>query len=267
MVRRHWFVLLTTLGSATFCLTALTGAQEQAPLIQWRYDYNQARKEAAKKNLPLIIDFGTKDCFWCKKLDDITFRDTKVAQLMNDRFIPLKVDAEVDVNLTQALRITSYPTIVLAAPDGKIIGSIEGFQDAVRFHENLQRALATLRDPEWMTRDYELAAKHVAGADFARAIATLKSILEDDKARPIQVKARKLLQDIEGQARARFLQAKQMQEAGKSGEAFQSLTETVRLFPGLQASKDAGELLARLAQTQQAEQKSQQRSKKAHDLL
>ena len=55
------------------------------------------------------------------------------------------------------LRIHSYPTVVLAAPDGKILGTIEGFQDAPRFYENLQRALAAVTNPEWMLRDYQAA--------------------------------------------------------------------------------------------------------------
>ena len=43
--------------------------------VQWRYDYGKARREAETKSLPLVIDIGTENCYWCKQLDARTFRD------------------------------------------------------------------------------------------------------------------------------------------------------------------------------------------------
>src|SRR6266478_9719023 len=107
--------------------------------LKWRSDYNSARKEANEKNLPILIDFGTSSCFWCRKLDESTFRDPRVVALMNERFVPLKIDAEREVHLTNHLRIESYPTIVLATSEGKILSYVKGFQDAETFHDILQR--------------------------------------------------------------------------------------------------------------------------------
>ena len=163
-------------------LAGSTGAQE----VRWRHDYNGARKEAAEKGLPLVLDFGTQNCFWCRKLDENTFSDPTVIQVMNEKYVPLKIDAERDATLAHALRITAYPTVLLAGPDGKILGTIEGFQDATHFHENLQRALAAVSNPEWMLRDYQIAAKAIAASDYARALALLKSIVEDAKGRPVR---------------------------------------------------------------------------------
>src|SRR5262245_30550588 len=78
--------------------------------VKWRHDYNAARREAVEKNVPLVIDFGTENCFWCKRLDASTFRDTAVVGVMNEKFVPLKIDAEKDAPLAQALQIQSYPT-------------------------------------------------------------------------------------------------------------------------------------------------------------
>ena len=36
------------------------------------------RKEAEDANRPLVIDFGTENCFYCKKLDQTTFLDAEV---------------------------------------------------------------------------------------------------------------------------------------------------------------------------------------------
>ena len=62
--------------------------------VQWRHEYNSARKEAEEKQRPLMIDFGTENCFWCKRLDASTFRDPSVAALLSEKFIALKIDAD-----------------------------------------------------------------------------------------------------------------------------------------------------------------------------
>src|SRR5438309_10133259 len=91
--------------------------------VEWRTDYNKARQEAVEKNRPLILDFGTEDCFFCKKLDTTTFRDPSVTAVLNKSFIPLKVDADKERPLAQALRIDHFPTLVIARPDRTVLAA------------------------------------------------------------------------------------------------------------------------------------------------
>src|SRR3954464_2290906 len=111
---------------------AIGAPSAPAQQVQWRSDYGTARREAAEKGRPLLIDFVTESCFLCKKLDATTFRDPAVTSLLNEQFVTLKVDAEQEAALAQALRVQQYPTMVLAGPDGKIIGVLEGYQEAPR---------------------------------------------------------------------------------------------------------------------------------------
>jgi len=115
--------------------------------VQWRHDYNAARREAKDKQRPIVMDFGTSNCFWCKKLDTSTFRDPGVVKQLNEQFIPVKIDAEREPGLVQTLRIHSYPTLVFAAPDGRILGSHEGFVEVARFSQRLSRALKESAPP------------------------------------------------------------------------------------------------------------------------
>jgi thioredoxin-like negative regulator of GroEL len=241
------------------------GSSVRAQEVQWRYDYNSARKEAEEKNRPLVIDFGTENCFWCKRLDSSTFHDPAVIGIMNDKFIPLKIDADRDAPLAQSLHIQSYPTVVLAGPDGKIIDMIVGFKEATPFQEVLQRALGGLTEPDWMQRDYKESAKAIASSDYARAIALLKGIMEDGKDRPVQLKAKQVLQDLEQQAAGRLARAKQLDDKGQSAEAAQTLTELIRAFTGTSAATEAAHMLN--AQASRPEIKSQQRSRRARELL
>ena len=233
--------------------------------VQWRTDYNKARQEAVDKGRPLLLDFGTENCFYCKKLDATTFRDPTVVSVLNKSFIPLKIDAERNAALADALRVERYPTLVLAAPDGKILATQEGYLEALRCHELLQRALASVSNPEWMARDYQEAVKAIAASDFARAVALLRSVIEDKGNRPVQQKARQVLDDLEQQAAGLLARAKQHVDKGQTDEAVARISELVRAYAGTQAATEGGHMLGTLAG--RPEITNQQRVKRARDLL
>ena len=237
------YVLLYSVLSTQYSLLSSAIAEE----VQWRTDYNQARREALAKNRPLLLDFGTEQCLWCKRLDVTTFREDHVVHLLNEHFISLRVDAEKDARLTQALHIQSFPTLVIAAPDGKILGTLEGYVEAGRFQAYLQGALAGLASPESVTRDYQQAAQAIAASDYPRAIALLKEIALNGKDLPVQIKAKQLLRDLEEQAASRLVRASQLEEKGETSEAIALLSELLRIFPGTQAAVESGQLLASLS--------------------
>lgn len=250
--------------AAVFIVTFGANAASAQPVL-WRHDYGAARREAADLGRPLLLDFSTDNCFWCVKLDNTTFRDPTIATLLNERFIPLKVHAPQNPSLTESLRIQSFPTVVLAAPDGKILITIDGYKEPTQFHDYLQRALASVSYPEWMNRDYQAATKAIADSDYSRALALLKGVVEDGKKRPVQVKAHQLLDDLEQQAANRLVRAKQLQDKGQNSEALEAVSDLLRLFTGTQAAIDAGQMLKTL--TEKPEIRLLQRTRRARELL
>src|SRR5256885_851532 len=116
-----------------------------------------------------------------------------------------------------------------------------------------------------MLRDLQNAAKWAGAGEFSRAIPLLRTLLEDAKAKPLHAQAGKLLQEIEDRAAQRLAQARQMQEKGHTSEAIESLTETIRLFPGLEATKTVAATLASLVKVPEAQ--NQHRVKRARELL
>jgi thioredoxin-related protein len=245
-------------------ITTMVGSA-RADDIQWRKDYGAARKEAQERDLPLLLDFGTETCYWCKRLDSTTFRQEGIIGLVNQRFIPLKVDAEKQATLAEALHIRSYPTLVLAGSDGKIIGTLEGYLDANRLNDQLQRVLTVVANPEWMNRDYADAIKAIQVTDYARAIVLLKNITEDGKDRPVQVKARQSLKDLEHQANEKLIAAREKETQGKAADAILGLSELVRTFAGTAAATEGGRLMATL--TAKSQLKDANTPQRAQELL
>lgn len=115
--------------------------------VRWRSDYVAARKEAEETGKPLLIVVGTADCLYCVKMEASTFADPEAAKLIADRFIPLKLDAAAHPDFVRAMRITLYPTTVIAGPDAKVYAYLAGYLDAAGFRENAGKALALLPAP------------------------------------------------------------------------------------------------------------------------
>ncbi len=257
MRRQRSLLIRVLVFHSAFCI--LHSAFARAEEVSWRNDYNRARQEAAEKGLPLVVDIGTENCYWCKQLDLRTFNDPELAACLNRKTVPLKVDAQRSPGLAEALNIQSFPTLVFAGPDGRIIGVQEGFVEAPRLREQVTRVVALVVAPDWMQRDYQDAAKSAADGEAAKAIALLRNVVEDGKDRPVQAKARQLLQDLERQAEARLAEAKGQADRAKSSEALTRLTQT---HPGTAAAREAAQLLA-----VRSEAADPDRPRRARDLL
>ncbi len=234
-------------------LLLLMPAAATAQEVEWRSDYGKALQEASKKKRPLFIDVGTENCFYCKQLDRRTFKDTALVTMLNERCIPLRIDADQHPRLTEALRVQLYPTLVFASADGKILGFQQGFIEAGPLQERLNelfftsKAIAGANGNSAQSREMDEAKRAVAAADYPRALALLKPLAESSKDATIQTQAKQLLQDVEQQAAGRCAEARQLVEKGKVPQAVETVTELVRVYPGTQAAREGGKLLVSLA--------------------
>jgi tetratricopeptide (TPR) repeat protein len=251
------------IGSLVALLGVAQGVRAQG--INWRTEYVRALKESAETGRPLFVNLGTENCYWCKQLDLRTFKDPELAKIINERCIPLKIEANQNPYLVQALRVQSYPTLVLAAPDGTILKVKEGFVETPALREMLVKVLSAVGTPDWMRHDFEAAEKAIKESDHPRAIALLRNVVDDGKNRPVQLKARKLLQELEKQAAERATQAKELAERGKTTEAIAAINQLNKTYPGTLAARESKQLMLRLAS--RAEGRALERKRQAEDLI
>tara|TARA_B100000900_G_scaffold338468_1_gene300659 strand:- start:36011 stop:38107 length:2097 start_codon:yes stop_codon:yes gene_type:complete len=104
----------------------LQHAQNPVKWNPWDKNYlNQAEKE----NKLVIISVGYASCHWCHVMERESFQDSTVAQLMNDKFISIKVDREerpdIDQVYMNAIQLITgsggWPLNVITLPDGRPI--------------------------------------------------------------------------------------------------------------------------------------------------
>ncbi|GAB4147224.1 MAG: hypothetical protein Tsb009_20360 [Planctomycetaceae bacterium] len=103
--------------------------------------YVTALKRAKKEGKPIVIDFSATWCAPCKKMERLTFPDSKVAPLLK-KTVFLKVDTDQHEELTQAFGVVGLPDIWFLSSDGTPLSRLTDYQDAATFAKALQKILS-----------------------------------------------------------------------------------------------------------------------------
>jgi hypothetical protein len=62
--------------------------------VDWHPWGDEALSRARAEHKPLLVSIGYSACHWCHVMERESFEDPKIAALMNEHFVPIKVDRE-----------------------------------------------------------------------------------------------------------------------------------------------------------------------------
>ncbi len=97
--------------------------------VDWNPWDKQYLKQAEKEKKLVVISIGYASCHWCHVMERESFQDSTVAELMNTKFISIKVDREerpdIDQVYMNAIQLITgsggWPLNVITLPDGRPI--------------------------------------------------------------------------------------------------------------------------------------------------
>ena len=95
--------------------------------VQWQQWGEAAFARAAAENKPVLLDIGAVWCHWCHVMDRESYENAETAALINEYFIPIKVDRDerpdVDTRYQAAVGAISgqggWPLTAFLTPDGR----------------------------------------------------------------------------------------------------------------------------------------------------
>jgi uncharacterized protein len=115
-----------TLNSLSKASSAYLRSAMHQP-IQWNEWGEEAFATAKRENKPILLDIGAVWCHWCHVMDRESYDDPDVAQIVNERFVAVKVDRDerpdIDSRYQVAVSAISgqggWPLTAFLTPDGK----------------------------------------------------------------------------------------------------------------------------------------------------
>ncbi|MGA8153867.1 MAG: thioredoxin domain-containing protein [Terriglobales bacterium] len=115
-----------TLNSLSRASSAYLRSAMHQP-IQWHEWGEEAFAAAQRENKPMLLDIGAVWCHWCHVMDRESYDNPEIAQIVNERFIAVKVDRDErpDIDSRHQLAVSSisgqggWPLTAFLTPDGK----------------------------------------------------------------------------------------------------------------------------------------------------
>src|SRR2546421_7939500 len=163
------------------------------PVDWWQWG-EEAFAEARRRDVPVLRPIGYAACHWCHVMAHESFEDTETAELMNARFVNIKVDREerpdvdaVYMTATQAMTGQGgWPMTCFLTPDGEPFHCGTYSPPAPRPGMPSFRQLLTAVDEAWSSQDEQVrgAGSRIV-AELAKQTAPLQestvdaTVLED----------------------------------------------------------------------------------------
>jgi uncharacterized protein YyaL (SSP411 family) len=142
--------------------------------VEWYPWGSEAFERAKKENKPIFLSIGYSTCHWCHVMEQESFEDPEVAQLMNETFICIKVDREerpdIDgIYMTVCQMMTGrggWPMTVIMTPDKKPFFAATYIPKETRFGQAGMKDLIPSIRALWDEKKEELltSAERITGA-------------------------------------------------------------------------------------------------------
>ncbi len=81
--------------------------------IAWRPWGKEAFREAAREDKPILLAISAVWCHWCHVMDETSYSDEQVISLINERYVPVRVDNDQRPDVNARYNMGGWPTTAL----------------------------------------------------------------------------------------------------------------------------------------------------------
>ncbi|HXC78292.1 MAG TPA: DUF255 domain-containing protein [Candidatus Acidoferrum sp.] len=93
----------------------------RAAEIKWHPWSEKAFDEARLLNRPILLSISAVWCHWCHVMDETTYSNPGVIELVNGRYVPIRVDNDVRPDINQRYNMGGWPTTAFLTSSGDIL--------------------------------------------------------------------------------------------------------------------------------------------------
>ncbi len=128
---------------ALLCLVHLPlyGAEKSKHKIEWSGWTDDLFERAKKENRFVILDLEAVWCHWCHVMEEKTYSNAKVIDLIRLHFLPVRVDQDSRPDLSNLYEDYGWPATVIFAPNGEELAKERGFIEPAAMAQLLQEII------------------------------------------------------------------------------------------------------------------------------
>jgi thiol-disulfide isomerase/thioredoxin len=87
-------------------------SEPEKTLVPWNINFARSSAQALQSNKPILLEFWAGWCEVCKVTDKEVFSDPPIAEAIQEKFVPVKVNFDANVAMDKLYGIKNLPTVV-----------------------------------------------------------------------------------------------------------------------------------------------------------
>jgi uncharacterized protein YyaL (SSP411 family) len=112
--------------------------------IQWNGWSDELFSRASAEKRFVILDLEAVWCHWCHVMENTTYADPEIIELLASKYIAVRVDQDANPDLSSRYGDWGWPATIVFGPDGTEIAKIRGYIEPSRMQALLK---AIIDDP------------------------------------------------------------------------------------------------------------------------
>ena len=89
--------------------------------ILWQEWGEQAFRASEDSEKPVLLALGATWCHWCHVMDETSYSDPRIVELVNTHFIPVRVDVDQRPDVSRRYNQGGYPSLAILDHEGLLI--------------------------------------------------------------------------------------------------------------------------------------------------
>ncbi|MFA5364516.1 MAG: DUF255 domain-containing protein [Candidatus Bathyarchaeia archaeon] len=89
--------------------------------ISWLPWSKESFDKAHTQDKPILLGISAVWCHWCHVMDQTTYSDSVVARLIEENFVPIRVDRDQRPDIDKRYNMGGWPTTAFLTPDGEVL--------------------------------------------------------------------------------------------------------------------------------------------------
>ena len=89
--------------------------------VSWLEWNEEAFKKARELDNPILLGISAVWCHWCHVMDQTTYSDSEIARLIEEKFVPIRVDRDRRPDIDKRYNMGGWPSTVFLTPNGEVL--------------------------------------------------------------------------------------------------------------------------------------------------